>query len=203
MKGFGLGQDQTGELKAALRQRFTAFDDSNDRQNRVTAVDSIVDHADKLLAQDAEIPEREQQRQRAAIQQAFTDGQGIVSFGAGLCVLAVLIVLATVIWGSTPFWTLFIGVPVLLGLAGFVVTCSDTVAEHTIVKDPQGHIAVCWMLAGLTAATGLMFVLAALVWPTSSASWIALAAVAVPTVITVQARRPSSHEQSYRSAVPS
>lgn len=198
-----MGQDHTGKLKAALRQRFTAFEASNDRQNRVTAVDSIVEHADTLLAQDVEIPEREQQRQRAAIQHAADAGQGIVGFGGVACVLALVVVLATVIWGSTPFWTLFLGVPVLLGLAGFVVTVGDEVAEHRIVTDPQGHVVVCWMLAGLTVATGLMFVLAALVWPTSSASWIALAAVAVPTVITVQARRPASHEQSYRSAVRS
>lgn len=198
-----MGQNDTDELKASLRQRFTTFADSKDRQNRVTAVDSIVKLVDNLLDQDAKIPEHQAQRQREAVQQAAKDGQGILGFGISVCMLALVLTITTVLWGSTPGWTLLIGVPTMLGLAGFVVTFGDEVAEHKIVKDPQRHVAVCWMLAALTAGAGLVFVLAALVWPTSIASWVALATMIAPIVITVQTRRPESHEQPYRTTARS
>lgn len=192
-----LGQDRTEELKTALRQRFAAFEASNDRQNRVTAVNSVVQLADELLARDAEIPERREQQQRDDVRQAAEQGEVTRSLAAGPCVFALLIVVGTVIWGSTPWWTLLIGVPAMLGLAGFLVSFGD-VTRQRIANDPQAHVVINRWIAGLATAVAALYVLAAVVWPTHVASWSVPAGLGLVAVLIVQARRPEPGEQPYR-----
>lgn len=179
----------------ALRQRFAAFEASNDRQNRVTAVNSVVHLADELLARDAEIPQRQQQQQRQ-VQQAAQEGETAVDLSRGACILALLIVAATVIWGATPWWTLLIGIPAL-ALAVFLVGFAE-VTQQRIANDPRGHVLISRGIAGLATMAAVLYVLAALVWPTHVVSWIAPVVVGAVAALIVQRRRPQSGEQPYR-----
>lgn len=197
-KGSDLGQDQnrTDELTTALRQRFAAFEASNDRQNRVTAVNSVVNLADALLEQDAEIPKQREQQQHGQVRHAAEQGENALNLAALVCLVAVLAVGATVLWGSTPWWALLFGAPVLV-LGGFLLGAGE-VTQQRIAHDPRGHVVTSWGIAGLTIAADVLYVLAALQGSTAVASWLVPLLLGALAALIVQGRRPQSGEQPYR-----
>ncbi len=179
-EGSPLRNDRTDDLSSQLRHQCADFGTAHDRS---AVLDGIIDTTDTLLLEDAQLPERvaeqeraaqeqEDQRARAAYERVTNAAMSALMGGASPCLVGLLIVVITVIVGSTPWWTLLIGFPALLA-----ITMGLTYLHEAIEQRPVAdlNLAWCYALAGLVATTGLTYLAVALVWPTSGSGWIVFA----------------------------
>lgn len=165
-------------IQAQLNAQINAFADT-EPEDRADAVDAIMALTDRLLDEDATLPERERQAVLRAEKARLHRTDRVLFIAAGMCAVAGVAVIATVIWGSTPGVAVLgslVSLALALGVA-LVTDCTEIATDDgPCVPSPE----LRWALGICAGLSGLAF--AALAWDITSGwfGWLAMMLTGIP-----------------------